>query len=128
MQTRRLGCGNNQQVVLANTLGVIIILRDAQQARGLVLSRGSLKVRLKALLPILVAMVIQALRTTENLTRALEARGLGGSYDRTSMRDIRMRSADWTALALVGTGLGLLLIARFAWGLGSQPVGLIASL
>lgn len=104
--------------------GAYLAVRDAQQARGLVLGVGHPLRRLRAFLPILTAVVIQALRTMENLARALEARGFGAPYPRTCLRDIQMRPADWLALAALACGLGGLLAARFAWGVGAPLLAL----
>lgn len=99
--------------------GAYLAVRDAQQARGLILGVGHPVRRLRAFLPILTAVVIQALRTTENLARALEARGFGAPYPRTCLREVRMGPGDWGTLAVLCTCLGGLLAARFVWGFGA---------
>lgn len=104
--------------------GAYLAVRDAQQARGLVLGVGHPLRRLQGFLPILTAVIIQALRTTENLTRALEARGFGAPYPRTCLREIRMRLADWLVLAGLLACLGVLLGARLAWGFGAPLLSL----
>ncbi|NLE77354.1 MAG: energy-coupling factor transporter transmembrane protein EcfT, partial [Chloroflexi bacterium] len=70
--------------------GTYLSVRDAQQARGLILGAGGPLQRLRAFMPIMVAVVIQALRATENLSRALEARGFGGAHCRTALHDLHM--------------------------------------
>ncbi|MGQ9586433.1 MAG: energy-coupling factor transporter transmembrane component T family protein [Anaerolineae bacterium] len=100
--------------------GAYLSVRDAQQARGLILGTGHPLHRLRAFMPILVAMIVQALRTMENLARALEARGFGAPCPRTCLREIHMRKTDWVALAVTATGTACLLLARFVWGVGSD--------
>lgn len=99
--------------------GAYLAVRDAQQARGLVLGVGHPVQRLRAFLPILTAVIIQALRTMENLARALETRGFGAPYPRTCLREIQMRPSDWLALGGLSAGLGVLFVARFVWGFGA---------
>ena len=54
--------------------GLFSQVRDAQQARGLDLQQRGLNRRLRAYRPVLVAMIINALRQSEHLGWALEAR------------------------------------------------------
>ncbi len=84
--------------------GLFEQVRDAQQARGLDLEGGGFWSRLAAYRPVLVAMVISALRNSEHLGWALEARGLGAAGVRRSVfRPLHLRRAD--ILTLVGLGL-----------------------
>jgi energy-coupling factor transport system permease protein len=76
--------------------GLYTVVAEAQQARALDLSKGSLFQKLKSYLPILVAMVINALRTADKLARALESRALGvEGVQRTYLRDIRFTRRDY---------------------------------
>jgi energy-coupling factor transport system permease protein len=88
---------------------------DAQQARGLDLESGAIRERLQAYQPILIALVVSALRHSEALGWALEARGLGTTLrPRTVFKPLRMRRLDWlvlgvlTALLVGGTTLRVL--------------------
>ena len=84
-------------------------VRDAQQARGLDMARGGFRERLRALQPVLIAMIITALRNSEHLGWALEARALGArGVHRTIFRPLRMMQADWLAAAVL---TGALLVA-----------------
>lgn len=75
---------------------------DAQRARGLNLNKGSLFARARNRLPILVALLVTALRSSENVGRALEARALGTSgVRRTSLHELHLRRADLLCLALL---------------------------
>lgn len=98
----------------AGTWGMV---SDAQQARGLVL-RGWWLRRARGMLPILVAALISALRTSEQLAMTLESRGFGASRQRTVLRDIHMRPMDWLVLSLTVLGTTLLLWLTFANGFG----------
>jgi energy-coupling factor transport system permease protein len=80
-------------------------VRDAQQARGLDLEQRSFRGRLQAYLPVLVAMVISALRHSERLGWALESRALGAQgVRRSTFRPLHLRRTDviaFIALALI---------------------------
>jgi len=110
---------------LPTMAGVFRVISDAQQARALDLTRGNPVTRAKAYLPIVVAMLITALRTAENLSRALESRALGAGVRRTYLRQLHYRRADaaWTAGIVIVTGLYLW--ARIALGVGAAPLRLM---
>jgi len=96
---------------------------EAQQARGLVLGRGHLLKAARAQLPILVAVLIGALRATDQLALALQARAYNPRRPRTSYRELRLTPLD--GLLLVGIAAFTLayLGARLALGFGASPVG-----
>jgi energy-coupling factor transport system permease protein len=81
--------------------GLFEQVREAQEARGLDLAQRSLGARLEAYRPILIAVVIGALRHGERLGWALEARALGGGPRRTVFRPLRLRRDDVLALAFL---------------------------
>ena len=84
-------------------------VRDAQRARGLDLAQGKFTQRLAAYRPILIAIIISALRNSERLGWSLEARALGAvGVRRTVFRPLRLQRADFWALAVLG---GLLIAA-----------------
>jgi energy-coupling factor transport system permease protein len=93
-------------LILALTLRYLPILaglfeqvREAQEARGLDLVQRSLMARLRAYGPILVAVIIGALRHGERLGWALESRALGATHRRSEFRPLRLRIDDKLALA-----------------------------
>jgi len=103
--------------------GLYTVVSEAQQARALDLSRGNFFTRVRSYLPILVAMLISALRTSEKLARAMESRALGlPGVKRTCQRDIRFRPADYVYTALLVAIFSLLLTLRFQFGLGTHPL------
>jgi energy-coupling factor transporter transmembrane protein EcfT len=125
----RLGLPDRGGLVVALALrypstlhDVYLTVRDAQLARGLRLEgRGALG-RVRALFPVLIATLVATLRAVEGLAMALEARGFGGPAKRSSLRPLRMRPADWLALALVLVGAGTVLAARLLLGVGARPL------
>ena len=102
--------------------GLFGVVTDAQQSRGLDLSQGQWLARLRAYLPILVAMIISALRTAEKLGMALEARALGlPGVQRTAFREIVFRSLDYVCLAAVVALFVTLTLLRWQYGFGVHP-------
>lgn len=88
--------------------GLFEQVRDAQQARGLDLEAGGFWRKLSAYRPVLIAMFISALRNSERLGWALEARAVGApGIRRTTFRPLRLRRAD---LLILGA-LALLFVA-----------------
>jgi energy-coupling factor transport system permease protein len=82
--------------------GLFAQVRDAQQARGLDLQQRGLRERLRAYRPVLVAMIINALRQSEHLGWALEARALGAAGVRRSVfRPLHIRRDDYIVMAVL---------------------------
>jgi len=102
--------------------GAFQMIAEAQQARGLRLNQASWPGRLRAYLPILVAMIITALRTIDNLARAIEVRALGASAHRTSLKTLAFTRSDWAVLIIGGLAAIILLYARAALGFGAHPL------
>ncbi len=94
---------------------------DAQQARGLVL-RGHFLAAARAQLPILVAMLIGALRTTDQLALALQARAYNPRRPRTSYRELALAPVDTALLVGIGVAALLYLYARLALGFAVHPL------
>jgi energy-coupling factor transport system permease protein len=77
-------------------------ISQAQQARGLNLTTGKAKLsrRVRAYIPVIIAVLIQGFTIGENVGRAMESRGLGMQGVRRSYyRQLRMRPSDWAILA-----------------------------
>jgi energy-coupling factor transport system permease protein len=126
----KMGLPYNGGLVLALSLryiptfyGLYSTVSEAQQARALDLGKGSFIHRLRQYLPILVAMIISALRTAEKLGQALESRGLGYSgARRTYYHDIAFRRMDYVYLIIILMTFAAILYARFGLGAGLDLV------
>jgi energy-coupling factor transport system permease protein len=106
--------------------GMYGMISEAQQARGLRISEGKGFKRVRALMPIFVAMVISAMRASDQLANALEARALGASgVKRTYLHDIHYRPWDWAYTVFILGATILLLYLNLRLGFGKQPVSLI---
>jgi energy-coupling factor transport system permease protein len=106
---------------LPTTYGLFVSVREAQEARGWIVSRGNVLQRARAYVPILVATIIAALRLSDQLGLALAARGLGYPARRTTLRDIHLSRTDWLVLGLVTLAFGGLLALRYTLGFGAAP-------
>ncbi len=96
---------------------------DAQRARGLVISRQNPIGAARAYLPALVPMLIDALRTAENLSRALEARAFGApGRQRTIRRRLHFTLVDGLFLAVIFVLFSGIIAARILWGFGLGPL------
>jgi energy-coupling factor transporter transmembrane protein EcfT len=71
---------------------------EAQQSRGLILPRGNPIRAARTYIPVVVPLLISALRSVDSLTLALMSRGFGAGARRTSRRALRMRVRDWAFL------------------------------
>lgn len=79
--------------------GIFMTVSEAQQSRGLIM-HGNVFRRVRQMMPILVASLVTAFRSSEQLAMTLESRGFGADRQRTVLRDLRMRPADWLALTV----------------------------
>ena len=95
---------------------------QAQRCRGLEFGRGGLVRRLRRFVPVIVPVLIGALRRADRMAMALELRGFNSGRPRTTYLRARAGVADAAAgvvmLTTVGVYLGL-----WATGVGRLPIG-----
>jgi energy-coupling factor transport system permease protein len=87
-------------------------IMKAQMARGSDLSAGSLKDRLKAVVPLLVPLFVSAFKRAEDLATAMEVRGYRGGEGRTRYRQLKWDMGDTLAMASLIVMLVLLVYLR----------------
>ncbi|WP_088106070.1 energy-coupling factor transporter transmembrane component T family protein [Halalkalibacter urbisdiaboli] len=75
-------------------------IMKAQMARGVDFTSGPLTERVKALLPLLVPLFVNAFKRAEELALAMEARGYRGGEGRTKLRVLCWSLRDSVALTL----------------------------
>ncbi len=92
---------------------------DAQRSRGLELERGGLLKRIRNYLPILVPLVVGAIRRSVDLAEAMESRAWGVSEKRTSLYRLKMRGRDYLAVLL---SAAFFLLAMYVKLLSNQPL------
>ncbi len=103
---------------LPTLYGIYTAVSEAQQARGWVVGEGRFIQRVKSYLPILVAVIVGALRLADNLSMALSARGFQSGAKRTYLRELELSLADKVCLTLFAVSLIVFLVVRFRHSLG----------
>jgi energy-coupling factor transport system permease protein len=84
---------------------------QAQQSRGLTFDRKNPLQMARAYIPVLVPLIITALRAVDHLSLALQSRGFISNQRRTSRRQLVLRRRDWLFLLGVwGSLIGLALV------------------
>ena len=69
-------------------------IMDAQKARGLELERGNLIKRVRNYIPILIPLIVNAIRRSLELAEAMESRAWGASDKRTNLYKLNLKRAD----------------------------------
>jgi energy-coupling factor transport system permease protein len=80
---------------------------DAQRSRGLELDKGNFMKRVKNYIPILIPLIISAIRRSVELAEALESRAFGATEHRTAIVTLKMRLVDYLAIIATMVGLSL---------------------
>ena len=83
-------------------------IMKAQTARGMDFEEGSLPVRLKKLIPILIPLFVAAFSRASELAMAMEARCYHGGKGRTKLHPLRYGKADviaWICILLYTAGM-----------------------
>ncbi len=93
-------------------------IMDAQKARGLELERGNLLKRVKNYIPILIPLIVNAIRRSLELAESMESRAWGASEKRTNLYELKLRRADYI---LVLISVLMLLLAVYVWLYVSIP-------
>lgn len=86
---------------------------DAQRSRGLELDKGNFMKRIRNYIPILIPLIISAIRRSVELAEALESRAFGATEKRTSIVTLRMRFADYVVILATVAGLALAVYVYF---------------
>lgn len=79
---------------------------DAQRSRGLELDKGNLLKRVRNYIPILIPLLLIAIRRSLELAEALESRGFPGKEGRVSLFQLKMKRGDYLVVA---TSIGAIL-------------------
>ncbi|MEM3672769.1 MAG: energy-coupling factor transporter transmembrane component T [Candidatus Bathyarchaeia archaeon] len=85
-------------------------IMDAQKARGLELERGNFLKRIKNYIPILVPLIVSAIRRSLELAEAMESRAWGATKKRTNLYTLKMHKGDFVLLAIT---VGILTLAIY---------------
>lgn len=75
-------------------------IMDAQKARGLELERGNFLKRIRNYIPILIPLIVSAIRRSLELAEAMESRAWGATKNRTNLYVLRMHRGDFILIIL----------------------------
>jgi energy-coupling factor transport system permease protein len=97
--------------VLANELDMI---RKAQFIRGVEFT-GSMRIRLKRSIALVLPVFFSSLRRADDLSVAIETRGYRSGRPRSSLNPLHYQTLDWIVLLLAAIGLGAYFVGRQWW-------------
>jgi energy-coupling factor transport system permease protein len=75
-------------------------IMDAQKARGLELERGNFLKRIRNYIPILIPLIVSAIRRSLELAEAMESRAWGATKNRTNLYVLKIHRSDIVLLAV----------------------------
>ncbi len=85
-------------------------IMDAQKARGLELERGNFLKRIRNYIPILIPLIVSAIRRSLELAEAMESRAWGATKNRTNLYELKMHKGDFVLIAIT---IGILAAAIY---------------
>jgi energy-coupling factor transport system permease protein len=87
-------------------------IMDAQKARGLELERGNFMKRIRNYVPVLIPLIVSAIRRSLELAEAMESRAWGATKKRTNLYALKLKRGDYALLAII---VGLLAITIYGF-------------
>jgi energy-coupling factor transport system permease protein len=85
-------------------------IMDAQKARGLELEKGNFMKRIRNYVPVLIPLIVSAIRRSLELAEAMESRAWGAAKKRTNLYGLTLHRGDFVLLALT---VGVLVLAVY---------------
>jgi len=85
-------------------------IMDAQKARGLELEKGGFLKRIRNYVPVLIPLIVSAIRRSLELAEAMESRAWGATKKRTNLYALKLHRGDFALLAIA---IGVLAIAIY---------------
>jgi energy-coupling factor transport system permease protein len=92
-------------------------IMDAQKARGLELERGNFLKRIRNYIPILIPLIVSAIRRSLELAEAMESRAWGATKKRTNLYVLRMHKGDVILIAITTAVLAGAIYVRLFVGI-----------
>ncbi|HIE13789.1 TPA: energy-coupling factor transporter transmembrane protein EcfT [Candidatus Bathyarchaeota archaeon] len=87
-------------------------IMDAQRSRGLELDKGNLITRMRNYIPILIPLIVNAIRRSLELAEAMESRAWGATSKRTNLYTLKMEMKDYY---LICTSFIILTVFVYIW-------------
>jgi energy-coupling factor transport system permease protein len=85
-------------------------IMDAQKARGLELEKGNLLKRIRNYIPVLIPLIVSAIRRSLELAEAMESRAWGATKKRTNLYLLQLHRGDFVLLAIT---IGIIAVAVY---------------
>lgn len=98
-------------------------IMDAQKARGLELEKGNFLKRIRNYIPILIPLIVSAIRRSLELAEAMESRAWGATKKRTNLYVLQMHKGDIIMIAIT-----LVLLASAIYVRLYVPIPTVSSL
>lgn len=88
-------------------------IMDAQKARGLELEKGNLLKRIRNYIPILIPLIVSAIRRSLELAEAMESRAWGATKKRTNLYSLKLHKGDFILIAITALVLTVTVYVRY---------------
>jgi energy-coupling factor transport system permease protein len=85
-------------------------IMDAQKARGLELEKGGFLKRIRNYVPVLIPLIVSAIRRSLELAEAMESRAWGATKKRTNLYALKLHRGDFALLAIT---IGVLVVSIY---------------
>jgi energy-coupling factor transport system permease protein len=85
-------------------------IMDAQKARGLELEKGGFLKRIRNYVPVLIPLIVSAIRRSLELAEAMESRAWGATKKRTNLYALKLHRGDFALLVIT---IGVLVVAIY---------------
>ncbi|UCE29633.1 MAG: energy-coupling factor transporter transmembrane protein EcfT [Candidatus Bathyarchaeota archaeon] len=99
-------------------------IMDAQKARGLELERGNFIKKVKNYIPILIPLIVSAIRRSLELAEAMESRAWGATEKRTNLYVLKIERGDCILILISAL---ILIIAVYVWIFHREQIPLLTS-
>ena len=99
-------------------------IMDAQKARGLELERGNFIKKVRNYIPILIPLIVSAIRRSLELAEAMESRAWGATEKRTNLYVLKVKRGDYL-LALIS--VLILIFAVYVWIFHREQIPLLTN-
>lgn len=88
-------------------------IMDAQKSRGLELEKGNFLKRIRNYIPILIPLIVGAIRRSLELAEAMESRAFGAKKKRTNLYRLQLKRTDFSIFVLSLFILALAIYVRY---------------
>jgi energy-coupling factor transport system permease protein len=85
-------------------------IMDAQKARGLELEKGNFMKRIRNYVPVLIPLIVSAIRRSLELAEAMESRAWGATKKRTNLFALKLQRGDYVLAVII---IGILILTTY---------------